>query len=316
MCHIYTDHKSLKYIFTQSELNMQQRRWLELIKDYDLEVHYHPSKANVVADALSRKSYCNCLTVRTMGLTLCQEMEKLNVEVIQQGSLTNIIVEATIRDQVIAAQKENKGIAHIKERVENGKAECFSIDDKDVLWFKDRLVVPKVPELRQSILEEAHATRLSIHPGSNKMYHDLKQRFWWTKMKIEIARYIAKCDTCQKVKAIHLRSAGELQPLPIPSWKWEDISMDFIVGLPKTSKGFDSVWVIVDRLTKSAHFLPVKTIYPTIQYAKMYLARIMSLHGVPKTMVSDRGTQFVSNFWKQLHSSLGTKLLYSTAYHP
>ena len=148
MCHIYTDHKSLKYIFTQSELNMRQRRWLELIKDYDLEVHYHPGKANVVADALSRKSYCNCLIVRIMGLTLCQEMEKLNVEVIQQGSLTNIIVEATIRDQVIAAQKENKGIAHIKERVKNGKAECFSIDGEGVLWFKDRLVVPKVPELR------------------------------------------------------------------------------------------------------------------------------------------------------------------------
>ena len=112
-----------------------------------------------------------------MGLTLCQEMEKLNIEVIQPGSLTNIIVEATIQDQVIAAQKENKGIAHIKKRVKNGKAECFSIDDEDVLWFKDRLVVPKVPELRQSILDEAHATRLSIHPGSNKMYHDLKKGF-------------------------------------------------------------------------------------------------------------------------------------------
>ena len=133
--------------------------------------------------------------------------------------MTNITVESTIRDQIIAAQKENKGIAHIKERVRNGKAECFSIDDEGVLWFKNRLVVPKVPELRQPILEEAHATRLSIHPGSNKMYHDLKQRFWWTKMKIEIARYIAKCDTCQKVKAIHLRSARELQPLPILAWK-------------------------------------------------------------------------------------------------
>ena len=120
-CHIYTDHKSLKYIFTQLELNMRQRRWLELIKDYDLEVHYHPGKANVVADALSHKSYCNCLTVRTMGLTLCQEMEKLNVKVIQQGSLPNIMVEATIQDQVIAAQKENKGVAHIKKRVRNGK---------------------------------------------------------------------------------------------------------------------------------------------------------------------------------------------------
>ena len=110
--------------------------------------------------------------------------------------MTNIIVESTIRDQIIVAQKENKGIVHIKERVRNGKAAFFEIDDAGVLWFKNRLVVPKVPELRQSILEEAHTTRLSIHPGSNKMYHDLKQRFWWTKMKIEIARYIAKCDTC------------------------------------------------------------------------------------------------------------------------
>ena len=145
-----------------------------MIKDYNLEVHYHPGKANVVADALSRKSHCNCLAVKTMDLTLCQEMEKLKIEVIQQGSLTNIIVESTIRDQIVAAQKENKGIAHIKERVRKGKAECFGIDDEGVLWFKNRLVVPKVPGLRQSILEEAHATRLSIHPGSNKMYHDLK----------------------------------------------------------------------------------------------------------------------------------------------
>ena len=100
---------------------MQQRIWLELMKDYDLEVHYHPGKANVVADALSRKSHCNCLTMKTMDLTLCHEMEKLKIEIIQQGSLTNIIVESTIRDQIIAAQKENKGITHIKERVRNGK---------------------------------------------------------------------------------------------------------------------------------------------------------------------------------------------------
>ena len=111
----------------------------------------------------------------------------MNIEIVQQGSLTNIIVEATIRDQIIAAQKENKGIAHIKERVRNGKASCFRIDDAGVLWFKNHLVIPKVSGLRQKILDEAHTTRFSIYPGSNKMYHDLKQRFWWTKMKIEIA---------------------------------------------------------------------------------------------------------------------------------
>jgi transposase InsO family protein len=117
------------------------------------------------------------------------------------------------------------------------------------------------------------------------------------------------------VKVEHLKSAGMLQPLPIPSWKWEDISMDFITGLPKTSRGFDSIWVIVDRLTKSAHFIPVKTDYRASRYAEIYVARIMSLHGIPKTIVTDRGTQFVSQFWKQFQKSLGTKLLYSTAYH-
>ena len=134
-------------------------------------------------------------------------------------------------------------------------------------------------------------------------------------MKIEIARYVAQCDTCQKVKAIHLKSAGELQPLPIPGWKWDDIRMDFIVGLPKTTKGFDSIWVIIDRLTKSARFLPVKATYTAVIYAKIYFDRILSLHGVPKTIVPDRGTQFVFQFWKCLHKSLGTKLLYSSAYH-
>jgi hypothetical protein len=315
-CHIYIDHKSLKYIFTQSELNMRQRRWLELIKDYDLEVHYHPGKANVVADALSRKSQCNCLSAIPLTVTLCQEMERLNLEIVHQGSIANLILESTIQSQIVDAQKVNKGIAHIKERVVTGRATCFRIDENGVLWFQNRLVVPKVPELRQQILDEAHLSRYSIHPGSNKMYQDLKQRFWWTKMKIEIALYVAKCDICQRVKAVHLKSAGPLQPLPIPAWKGEDVSMDFIVGLPKTSRGYDSIWVIVDRLTKSAHFIPAKSNYPILTYAQLYIARVLSLHGVPKTIVLDRGPQFVSKFWEELHKSLGTKLIHSLAYHP
>jgi hypothetical protein len=135
-------------------------------------------------------------------------------------------------------------------------------------------------------------------------------------MKIEIARYVAKCDTCRRVKAIPMKTAGPLQSLPIPTWKWEDISMDFIVGLPRTAKGYDSIWVIVDRLTKIAHFLPVKTYYLVLTYEELYIARILSLHGIPKTIVSDRGPQFVSKFWEELHKSLGTKLLHSSAYHP
>jgi hypothetical protein len=135
-------------------------------------------------------------------------------------------------------------------------------------------------------------------------------------MQIEIARYVARCDICKRVKAIYMKTAGPLQSLPIPVWKWEDISMDFIVGLPRTTKGYDSIWVIIDRLTKIAHFLPVKTDHPVTVYAQLYIARILSLHGVPKTIVSDRGPQFVSKFWEELHKSLGTKLLHSSAYHP
>jgi hypothetical protein len=147
------------------------------------------------------------------------------------------------------------------------------------------------------------------------MYQDLKQHYWWTKMKIEITRYVAKCDTCRRVKAVHMKDAGPLQSLPIPTWKWEDISMNFVVGLPKTCKGYDSIWVVVDWLTKTAHFLSVKVKYPVITYAELYIARILGLHRVPKTIVLDRGPQFESNFWEELQKSLGTKFLHSSAYH-
>jgi hypothetical protein len=116
--------------------------------------------------------------------------------------------------------------------------------------------------------------------------------------------------------AIHMKTAGPLQSLPILTWKWEDISMDFIVGLPRTTKGFDSIWVIVDRLTKITHFLPVKVKYTVATYAELYIACILSLHGIPKTIVSDRGPQFVSKFYEVLHKAMGTKLLHSSAYHP
>jgi hypothetical protein len=120
-------------------------------------------------------------------------------------------------------------------------------------------VIPKDQDLKRKILDEAHLSKFSMHPGSTKMYHDLKPLYWWTRMKREIAQYVSECDTCQRIKASHLKSAGALQPLSIPSWKWDDIGMDFIVGLPNTSRHHDSIWVIVDRLTKVAHFLPVHT---------------------------------------------------------
>jgi hypothetical protein len=135
-------------------------------------------------------------------------------------------------------------------------------------------------------MDEAHLSKLSIHPGSSKMYQELRPRYWWTKMKKEIVAYVAKCDTCCRVKAIHMKLIGLLQPLFVPSWKWDDISMDFISGLSTTQKGHDLILVIVDRLTKIAHFLPVKIDYRPPQYAEKYIVEIVRLHDILKTIVS------------------------------
>jgi hypothetical protein len=135
-------------------------------------------------------------------------------------------------------------------------------------------------------------------------------------MKREIAQYVSECDTCQRIKASHIKSAGALQPLSIPSWKWDDISMDFIMGLPNTPRHHDSIWVIVDQLTKVTHFLPVHTTDKAHKYAELYIDQIVCLHGLPQTIVSNRGAQFVARFWEQLQESLGTKLVRSSAYHP
>ncbi|WVZ76368.1 hypothetical protein U9M48_024346 [Paspalum notatum var. saurae] len=169
-------------------------------------------------------------------------------------------------------------------------------------WHGDRICIPNIKSIRDLILKEAHETAYSIHPGSEKMYQDLKQKFWWYGMKREVAEYVAL------VKAEHQKPAGLLRPLKIPQWKWEEIGMDFIVGLPRTQSGFDSIWVVVDRLTKVAHFIPVKTTYSGAKLAELYMSRIVCLHGVLKKIVSDRGTRFTSHFWKRLHESMGTNI--------
>jgi hypothetical protein len=135
-------------------------------------------------------------------------------------------------------------------------------------------------------------------------------------MKREIAKYVLQSDTCRRVKADHLRPTGNLQPLSIPEWKWENICMDFIVGLPLTSRGYNSILVIVDRLTKSIHFIPISTTYRVRQYAELYLSHIIRYLGIPKTIISDRESIFVTHFWEQLHECLGTHPIRSSAYHP
>jgi hypothetical protein len=211
---------------------------------------------------------------------------------------------------------EDVEIKEIRDTMERGKASDFTEDDQGTIWFKNRICVPDVGDLRKTILREAHDSAYSIHPGSTKMYQDLKQRYWWYGMKRDVTAHVALCDMCHRVKAEHQKPAVLLQPLKVPKWKWEEIGTDFIVGLPRTTAGYDSIWVIVDRLTKVAYFIPVKTTHSGARLADRYMSRIVCLHGVPKRIVSDRGTQFTSHLWEKLHESMDTKLNFSSAYHP
>jgi len=200
--------------------------------------------------------------------------------------------------------------------VNQGKGGDFRLDENGVLMFRDRVCVPDVLELKRQILDEGHKSSLSIHPGATKMYQDLKRLFWWPGMKKEIAEFVYACLVCQKSKIEHQKPSGLMQPLFILEWKWDSISMDFVGAFPKIVKGFDSIWVVVDPLTKSAHFLPIKTGMFVAKLVEIYVEQIVRLHGIPSSIVSDRDPRFTFKFWKSLQAALGTKLRLSSAYHP
>ncbi|GKA37118.1 putative reverse transcriptase domain-containing protein, partial [Tanacetum coccineum] len=182
--------------------------------------------------------------------------------------------------------------------------------------FGNRVWLPRYGGLMDLVMHELYKSKYSIHPGSDKMYQDLNLLYWWPNMKADIATYVSKCLTCAKVKAEHQKPSGLLQQPEIPVWKWEIITMDFVSGLPRTPSGYDTIWVIVDRLTKSAHFLPIKKMNSMEKLTRLYLKEIVCRHGVPVLIISDRDSHFTSNFWRSLQEALGTNLDMSTAYHP
>ncbi|GJS40324.1 reverse transcriptase domain-containing protein [Tanacetum coccineum] len=291
---IYTDHKSLQYIFDQKELNMRQRRWIELLSDYECEIKYHPGKANVVADALSRKERLKPRRVRAMSIT------------IHSGLKTKILEAQSEASKDLKAPAEwLRGLERHFEQRADGE-----------IYFFDRIWIPSIGDVRKLIMDEAHTSRYSVHPGADKMYYDLRDLYWWPGMKRDIAEYVSRCLTCSKIKAEHQKPSGFLQQPEIPEWKWEKLTMDFITKLPKSSSGYDTIWVIVDRLTKSAHFLPIREDYKTEKLAKIYVNEIVARHGVPVSIISDRDGRFTSHLWQALQEALGTRLDMSTAYHP
>ncbi|KAI3672993.1 hypothetical protein L6452_39099 [Arctium lappa] len=293
-CQIYTDHKSLKYLFDQKELNMRQQRWMELLKDYDCEILYHPGKANVVADALSRKEKSDRVRIKAMRIEVTPSWTD-ELKKVQEEALTEKNLKAERMVGVVSLLEDN-----------NQGLRCY----------KGRIWIPRLGNFRNQVLDEAHKSRYSIHPGNNKMYRDLRQSYWWPRLKKDIAHYVERCLTCLQVKVEHQRPYGKLQPLEIPMWKWDHITMDFVTKLPRTPKGYDAIWVIVDRLTKSAHFLPIKETYSMEKLAKLYIDEIVTRHGIPLSIVSDRDSRFTSTFWQSFQRELGSRVKLSTTYHP
>lgn len=270
---------------------MEYQRWLKKLLGFVFEIQYKPRLENKAADALSRKG----VVVEMFALTVpaAIQLEKIGTEVDQNQELQQII------KALQEGSKDHEDYSLVQGR----------------LLRKGKLIIPWGSKIIEIILQEFHNGKMGGHGGVLKTQRRIGDLFFWPGMMTDIRKYLAACTTCQRQKYLTLAPGGLLQPLPTPTNIWEDISMDFIEGLPK-SEGMSSILVVVDRLSKYSHLFRLKHPFTVVSVVELLVKEIVKLHGFPKTVISDRDKVFMSQFWKELFKLAGTKLCFSTGYHP
>ncbi|PWA81057.1 hypothetical protein CTI12_AA191120 [Artemisia annua] len=288
---IRTDHYTLKFLLEQRITTTEQQRLLLKLMPYDFSITHPAGKENKGADALSRRPHSGDLF--TLSVPYCSEVADIKAG-LHDDQYTSNIINQLITDPTSVTD--------------------FSLA-RELLFYKQRMVIPDVPDLRRKLLHEAHATPVGGHGGFLKTLKRLSAQYFWPKMKQDVRIFVQQCLICQQQKYETLSPAGLLQPLAIPTRIWEDISMDFIVGLPISNR-VDTILVVVDRLSKYAHFLCLSHPFTAKGVASVFCKEIVRLHGFPRSIISDRDVVFLSNFWQELFRLCQTKLQMSTSYHP
>jgi transposase InsO family protein len=294
---IYTDHKSLEFFTSQPHLNARQARWAGLLAEYDYTIKHRPGSSNVVADALSRRpDHASSVTLAAMDVVDISTMHRL------------------LKDAAADDEEYQRRLAAASQ-VPNTTG--LEVGEDGLLYYiagaTDRVYVPTT--CRDTFLAAAHDATTSGHLGMARTMERLSRVAYWPRMERSVRDYVRSCDQCQRNKPSNRKPPGLLQPLPVPERNWEGISMDFITCLPETTAGFDAIMVVVDRLSKMAHFIPCVGTIDAPEAAQLFFANIFRAHGLPKSIVSDRDSKFTSNFWRALFQLTGTSLDMSTARH-
>ena len=293
---IKSDHHPLKYLDTQKTLSRKQARWVEFMQEFDYDIKYIKGKSNVVADALSRKEKSD---------------ETKSVDTIRKlFSITKVTVsQETLKSLESGYEKDE----YFKKIWEDPR-EPFTKKGQR-LYFEKRLCIPK-GKIRDTIMHDNHESLLGAHRGISKTTSLIKRHFYWPTLKPDVKNFVRSCQKCQESKGTNKKPGGLLRPFPPPQRKWEVISMDFMFKLPKTKDGYDGIMVVVDKLSKRTHFVPLTKNQKSENVAEIFYKEIYKHHGLPRVIVSDRDTRFTSKFWEELMKLLQVKQNLSSAFHP